>query len=137
MQFENINIDALQRATDYVVGPDGTATVAKTYHAFHAAMQAAFEEGRALGRAEAEQDVEDRLDTAFDEGFEQGSAFQELEDEADAAQAADECYEDGYLDGVADARARPGIADTNVAGILWDRAGDAFDALDELVQDEA
>lgn len=140
MQFAEINVEALKRTTDFIVGPEGTAVIAKTYHVIAAAMQNAFNEGHLAGRAEAEENVEERLDNAFDEGFEQGASFQQLEDEEDTTQTADECFDDGYLEGVDDARRYPGLADATVQAIINERAHAYFEALedtDEFVIDEA
>ncbi|WP_368508122.1 hypothetical protein [Bradyrhizobium lupini] len=133
MQFANINIDALKRATDFVVGADGTAVVANTYHMIAAAMQAAYNEGFVEGRAEAEQDVEERLDNAFDEGFEQGAAFQELEDEFDTEITAKECWEDGFLEAVEESQRNPIEADRRAQVIIAERAADYFEALEEAL----
>lgn len=136
MHFQTINTDALQRATDVFVGPEGTAVIAKTYHMLAAAMQAAYNEGHLAGRMEAEENVEERLDNAFDEGFEQGSAFQETLDEDDHEQAREECYEDGYLEGVQEARACPGFADNKVQQIIFDRADAAMERLEAISDDD-
>lgn len=137
MQFADMNLDALKRTTDFIVGPDGTAEIARGYHAFAAAMQAAYNEGFLAGRTDAEANVEERLDNAFDEGFEQGAAFQELEDEADTEITARECWEDGYLEAVEEAQRNPIEADRRAQVIITERAAEYFEALDELVQDEA
>ncbi|MGY3589330.1 hypothetical protein [Bradyrhizobium sp. USDA 4350] len=143
MQFQNMNIDALAHATQLLVGADATVVIAKTYHAFNIAMQTSFEQGRKAGYELANEDVEDRLDNAFDEGFEQGSAFQKLEDaialaalQDDAEQAIEETFDDGYLEGVSDARRLPKFADDTVQRIINDRADEAFEALEDLTADD-
>jgi hypothetical protein len=140
MQFAELNIDAMKRATDFIVGSEGTAVIAGTYHAIAAAMQAAYNEGYQEGRASEAEANEERLDNAFDEGFEQGAAFQSLEDEEDTNQTAAECFDDGYLEGVGDTLSRPFFASNEVQRILNARAADYFEALeatDEFVIDEA
>jgi hypothetical protein len=99
-------------------------------------LSRAFYAGYELGKLEAEENVEERLDNAFDEGFEQGAAFQELEDEEDTERTANECFDDGYLEGVNDARNHSYFADEEVQRILNSRAGAHYDQL-ELLIDEA
>lgn len=131
MQFGEMNLDALKRSIDFVVGPDGTAQVATAYHQFAAAMQSAYNEGFLAGQTSAEENVEERLDNAFDEGFEQGASFQELADEADTEITAKECYEDGYLEAMEDGYRDVRAADAKVQAIMAGRAARYFEALED------
>lgn len=140
MRNEVMNLDALAAATTLLFGREETAIVAKTYHAFAAAMGAAFEEGRRVGVLQENDRAEGLIDAAFDEGFEAGAKFAQLEAavaEEDATQAIDESFDDGYLDGVDDARRRPAFADDRVQQIINDRADEAFEALEYLAFNDA
>jgi flagellar biosynthesis/type III secretory pathway protein FliH len=142
MIFQTMNVEALARATTLLFGAAETEIVAKTYQAFAAAMQNAYETGRIDG-VHAENDrAEGLIDEAFDEGFEQGARFTKLEmqldaelAEADAEQSIDESFDDGYLEGVADARRIPAFADDRVQQIINDRADEAYEALEAIEDD--
>lgn len=122
MQYESLNVPALQSALNLLLGPQGTEVVAKMYFAFNGAMENAAQEGfrkgfqaaEAVAKEDAEQNIEERIDAAFDNGFMQGSA--QAEEDAD----------DAYIRGVADARARPAEADDNVQDIISERGAYAI-----------
>jgi hypothetical protein len=130
MLIQEMNLDAMKRTLDLMVGPKGTELIALAYKAVNEAMQSAYNEGFAGGqqsgfdaayevaKIDVEVDVEERLDNAFDEGFMHGMA--QAEEDADQS----------YIDGVADARARPAVADENVQEIIGVMAQEALNIPD-------
>lgn len=133
-----VNVEALRRAAEAIVGPQVTDTILRTYQAIDQAMFAGYQ----LGQEDATESVDERLDDAFDAGYaaaEQDYELDASDAEADDAQGNlfDYAYDEGYVSGVADARARPTIADRNVQDIINDGAEEHYEALAEAVQDEA
>lgn len=72
---ENVNVEAMYRAQVLLFGQDATMAIAKMADVIDQAMR----DGYALGTLDAEANVEERLDAAFDEGFDQGVEFAELD----------------------------------------------------------
>jgi hypothetical protein len=91
---QEVNVLALRRSLEAVVGPDQTRVIEGVYQLIDRAMK----DGYDLGRSDAEQDQDNKLDAAFDNGF-----------------------DEGYLAGVGDARVRPEMADQTVREILFDQ----------------
>lgn len=109
-----VNVEALDRAAVAIVGRETTTTILALYKLLDQAMH----DGYALGKYEAEQNVEERLDAAFDNGYEHGS----IEGRAEGhGEGQVEGWDDGYLEGVQDARAHPELADAIVADIISER----------------
>jgi hypothetical protein len=136
MLTQEVNVEAMYLAQKLLLGEDTTMMIAQLADAIDVAMKRGYD----LGRYEAEQNIEDRLDNAFDEGFEQGASYQELVDDEDNEQTAAECFDDGYLEGVDDTLNRTLFAASEVQRIINARAEEFFTALedtDELVIDEA
>jgi hypothetical protein len=122
---QTLNSKALNDALVLMFGQQVTAIVGKLYYTIDRAMKDGYE----LGVLDGVKAVEETADKAFDEGFDQGYD----QGEADGLYEADE----SYIQGVADARARPQLADDNVAQIISLLAKNAingeYDA--DLVQD--
>jgi hypothetical protein len=127
MLFQEMNIDALKRTLDLMLGPQGSEVVAIAYQGVAAAMQAAYNEGYLTGEENgidlatgwAREGAEEALEAASHEGFDQGH---------------DHGYDEGYVNGVADARARPAIADETVQDIINDAAENAINGEVEVEQ---
>src|ERR1700683_3709380 len=68
LMLQVVNVDALSRAADAIVGPEVSKLIAGLYQIIDRAMKDGYE----LGKYEAEQNVEAALDVAFDNGFEFG-----------------------------------------------------------------
>jgi hypothetical protein len=117
---QEVNLIALDAALTALYGAQDHALVAKLYFMAEKALK----DGYDLGKAEAEQNVEERLDEAFDNGWDFGMHDASHDIDTRLAEADD----NGYIQGVADARARPATADTNVAGIVAYQAEQAYDA---------
>jgi hypothetical protein len=116
--LQEVNVEALGRAAEALVGPQATAAIFAVYKLIDQAMF----DGYTLGRIDAERNVEERLDAAFDNGFEEGFAEGYFTTEESISSKWDE----GYLEGVGDARARPAIADETVADIISDLTQNAI-----------
>lgn len=129
MIIQQVNTLALVRAAETVVGTQATQVIEQLYDIIDRAMN----DGYDIGKYEAEQNVEERLDNAFDCGYKVG--YGDLlesrdHDEKDAYDAGvcdgylagsepeGRAYDEGYLDGVADVRTRPSVADSNVVDII-------------------
>ena len=115
--LQTVNVTALEKAAVAIVGTQAFAVITSLYQM----LDQAIKDGYELGRIDAEQNVEERLDAAFDNGFEQGSEFL-----ADAEANEQQAYDEGYLEGVSDARARPDVADDTVAAIISDLTQEAI-----------
>lgn len=134
--LQAVNVVALHRASVAIVGPEVTNLMAQLYRIIDQAMK----DGYDLAKFDAEMNVEERLDDAFDNGFECGVEHAE---EAICSKSWDQ----GYLEGVSDAQRRPEIAEETVTDIvntmMAEAYGDEYDASlvtdsgDEQVQDEA
>jgi hypothetical protein len=91
---QEVNVLALRRSLEAVVGPDQTRVIEGVYQLIDRAMK----DGYDLGFEDGQVDKDNQLDAAFDNGF-----------------------DEGYLEGVADARVRPATADKNVREILFEQ----------------
>jgi len=114
--FQNVNVVALERATDILVGPQVREMITNLYQVIDQAMY--------QGHQMAQQDIQVKLDEAFRDGVEDGRTI-------GYADALFECndWNDGYLAGVRDARAQPAIADETVEAIMAEQAQDAAEDL--------
>lgn len=126
---QTVNGKALNDALNLMFGPDVTGIIGKLYVALDSAMQQGYE----LGNIDGQQKADKAIDAAFDHGWDLGYD----EGEADGLAEAEKADDAGYIRGVADARARPTVADENVVEIISDMARNAingeFDI--ELVRD--
>jgi hypothetical protein len=146
MQFQTMNIDALKRTVDLMLGQQATEAVAVTYKAIEAAMQAAYNEGhldgyelgksytKELAEIDAEEKVEKRIDAAFDNGFMMGQAqaeerYPDQHDAGvrDATVEANTAWANGYLEGI-----NEGYDEGYLAGVQDARARPAI--ADETVE---
>lgn len=112
---QTVNTRALDVTLDALFGPNASQLAGKVYTTVEQAMR----EGYQLGKLEAEERVEERIDAAFDNGFVQGK------DHAEQDQS-EQAWDDGYVAGVDDARRRPSVADCNVQYIINYAAANAF-----------
>jgi hypothetical protein len=110
MNFTTINEQAMIDAATAIVGAEATNAIIRLYQLLDKAMYDGFE----LGQLEAQKDVEAQVDEAWDHGYDTG--------EADSLAEGQEKAEDAYVDGVADARARPELADAVIEQIIAERA---------------
>jgi hypothetical protein len=124
MFTQEVNVDAMFRATALMFGDQAAMILAKLADTIDQAQQAAYE----LGVLKGQENLEAACDASFDNGFENGAAEAGTNDITEA-------YDDGYMEGVRDARANPGLADTIVQDIINDRADEFFEALDEYYWD--
>ena len=112
MNFEYA--DKLTRAADAMISAALEQTVPPAWRAM---VQTAYRAGYEFGREEAETEANIAAAVDFDAGWDKG--YEAGRDEADSA----------YVQGVADARARPAVADEKVA-FLCDK--DAFNGEEQL-----
>jgi hypothetical protein len=130
MFTQEVNVDAMYRATTLLFGDQAALILAKLADTIDRAQQDAF----AAGLAEGQENLHVAADAAFDAGYAEGYAWGSAEgvmqaiDEGDAVDS-EALYDDGYLDGVRDARANPALADETVQDIINDRADEHFEAL--------
>lgn len=103
MQFSTVNETLLIQAAEVAVGHDATEEIIKLYQMLDKAMR----DGYDLGKHEAEQDLEAKVDEAWDNGYDKG-----------VSEAAGAKWDEGYLDGVRDARNAPQMADAMVRDII-------------------
>jgi hypothetical protein len=119
-----VNEPALMQAAVAVVGQEATDAIVRVYKAIDGAMFGAYQ----LGHEDAMESVDERLDEAFDTGFAEGlEAAAEADDSEDDKGTFDHAYDEGYVSGVADARARPAVADQNVQDIINDGAAEHYE----------
>ncbi|WP_316235035.1 MULTISPECIES: hypothetical protein [unclassified Bradyrhizobium] len=126
-----VNVEALKNAMEAAVGPEVTDTIIRVYKAIDQAMFA----GYTMGQQDAMENIDERLDRAFDTGFAEGMAADDEIDDEESPQSStmfDHAYDEGYVSGVADARARPEVADRNVQDIINDGAAEHYDELAQL-----
>jgi hypothetical protein len=126
MFTQEVNVDAMFRATALMFGDQAAMILAKLADTIDQAQQAAYE----LGVLKGQENLEAACDASFDSGWEASGI---ASTEAHSTQA----WEDGYLDGVHDARANPTLADEMVQNIINDRADECFEALEDADFDEA
>lgn len=115
MQISTINETLLIRAATALVGQPVTDAIIALY----LVLDKTSKEGYDLGKSIAEDGVEAAINEAWDHGFETGEA------EAD----------DAYIEGVADARARPAVADENIAYIMSAMTANALNGEYDVVGD--
>jgi hypothetical protein len=120
MFTQEANVEAVYRASELMFGKDASMILAKLADVIDQAMKDGYEQGLMDGL----ENVEASMDDAFDNGFEKG---------ADVSGNTDK-WDDGYLAGVDDARSRPGVADSLVQDILNDRADEAFEAIEDVLE---
>lgn len=114
MNFTTINEQAMIDAATAIVGAEATNAIIRLYQMLDKAMYDGFE----LGQLEAQKENEVLLDEAWDHGYDTG--------EADGLADAQQQAEDAYVDGVADARARPELADAVIEQIIAGQAKHAI-----------
>jgi flagellar biosynthesis/type III secretory pathway protein FliH len=118
MFTQEVNVEAMYRAIGLMFGDQAAMILAKLADVIDKAMVDGYEQGLMDGQEK----FEAACDASFDNGFENGAAEAGTNDITEA-------YDDGYMEGVRDARANPGLADTIVQDIISVRAEEHFDAL--------
>jgi flagellar biosynthesis/type III secretory pathway protein FliH len=134
MFTQEVNVDAMYRATTLLFGDQAALILAKLADTIDRAQQDAYEAGKNEGLMGLHDATETSFDVGYTSGYDQGFAeatMMAMGDSSDAEEARSEAYDDGYLHGVQDARANPALADENVQDIINDRADEHFEALDE------
>jgi hypothetical protein len=121
MFTQEVNVDAMYRATTLLFGDQAAMILAKLADTIDRAQQDAY----AVGVLDGHDNREAACDAAFDAGWEHGEAEGRGVSDANASLAFDE----GYLQGVQDARVSPTYADLNVQDIINDRADEHFETL--------
>lgn len=121
MQFEQLNIDALKRATDAVLGPKGTETLSALYFVINAAMTAAHQDGYRQGFQTAEVQIMDEAHEAVKQAYDMGQGVGYLGGYAEGC-------DDGYMAGVEEQKTMPEEAARTVEEIQADLMQDALDA---------
>lgn len=125
MIIEQVNVAALATVAEFIAGPEAAAKITALYRLIDEAQYNAYQQGVIAGQESREDDVEAAFDEGWDNGYDAGK-----DDGLDAADSA-------YIQGVADARARPAVADENVAASVAKLSQNAlngeYDA--EMVQD--
>jgi hypothetical protein len=109
MILNTVNSTALGLAADLVVGRKAAEAIAAAYKVIDQAQRDAYD----LGLQQGQKQQDEALSSAFDNGWDEAVEYYSLT-EADIERAGDE----GYIQGVADARARPSVADDNVVTII-------------------
>lgn len=125
MFTQEVNVDAMYRATELMFGDQAAMILAKLADVIDKAMVDGYEQGLMQGQV----NLEAACDASFDAGWENGEAEGLLQGEAVSDEIASDAYDDGYLDGVDHARRRPDLADECVQDIINVRAEDHFNAL--------
>jgi hypothetical protein len=133
MFTQEVNVDAMYRATTLLFGDQAAMILAKLADTIDRAQQDAY----AVGLAEGQENLEAACDASFDAGWQFGEEEGRGAGIADVDAQAAEAYDDGYLDGVDRARRRPDLADEMVQDIINVRAEDHFEALEDADFDEA
>jgi hypothetical protein len=109
MQFEQVNLAALEIAIKTAMGPEAPEVVRKLYVNIEHAMRIAYDRGYA--------DCLNDTDKVYDQGFSDGA-----EDDLSYNEGWDAGFEEGetsgYMCGVSDARERPAECDLKVAAII-------------------
>jgi flagellar biosynthesis/type III secretory pathway protein FliH len=127
MFTQEVNVEAMYRATELMFGEQASMILAKLADVIDKAMVDGYEQGL----LDSQENLEAATAASFDNGYALGSAegIMQAQDEADGA----ESYDDGYLQGVADARANPSLADESVQDIINVRAEDHFEAIEDVL----
>lgn len=124
--MQPVNTRALDIALDALFGQNASQLAGRAYLLVVSAMNEGYEQGKAdaqaLAKIEAEANIEERLDAAFDNGFMAGKDQAEVSDE----DAKGDAWDDGYVAGVDDARRRPNVADGIVQDIINDAAANTL-----------
>jgi hypothetical protein len=123
MFTQEVNVDAMHRATALLFGDQAAMILAKLADTIDQAQQAAYE----LGVLKGQENLEAACDASFDNGWEASGI-------AAAEAHSTQAWEDGYLDGVQDARANPTLADVMVQDIINDRADEFYEAQADLFE---
>jgi hypothetical protein len=124
MFTQEVNVDAMFRATALMFGDQAAMILAKLADTIDQAQQAAYE----LGLQKGQENLEAACDASFDNGWDAAGL-------AEAETMGTQAWEDGYLDGVQDARANPTLTDVMVQDIINDRADEFYEAIDEYYAD--
>jgi hypothetical protein len=127
MFTQEVNVDAMYRATTLLFGDQAAMILAKLADTIDEAQKAAYE----LGLAAGQENLQTAADDAFDLGWQFGEAEGHGAGIAGVDAQASEAYDEGYLDGVDHARRRPDLADEMVQDIINMRAEGHFEALEE------
>jgi hypothetical protein len=122
MFTQEVNVDAMFRATALMFGDQAAMILAKLADTIDQAQQAAYELGLQKGQENLEAACDASFDSGYTAGYDQGNGEATLQAEVDVTEIGTEAYDDGYLDGVQDARANPSLADAQVQDIISVRA---------------
>lgn len=123
MFTQEVNVEAMYRATELLFGPQASMIIAKLADVIDKAMVDGYEQGLTDGQ----ENLEAACDASFDNGYDLGAEF--VADCAAAEGTYSEGYDDGYLDGVRDVRLNPALADETVQDIINVRAEAHFESL--------
>jgi hypothetical protein len=131
MFTQEVNVDAMYRATTLLFGDQAAMILAKVADTIDRAQQDAYAAGLAAGQ----ENLEAACDASFDAGWQFGEAEGRLEAEGDIEAEIAASGDEGYIEGVRDARANPAFADEVVQEILTNLAAEHYEALDEYDAD--
>jgi hypothetical protein len=129
MRIVNINEDALFDAATFLVGAQATDAIIKLYQLLDKATVAGYE----LGKLDGERNMHEATNASFDNGYEYGHFDGLTEAMTDINTKLDTANDDGYVQGVSDARARPSVADENVAEIISEMTQHALNGEYEVI----
>jgi hypothetical protein len=130
MFTQEVNVEAMYRATELMFGPQASIILAKLADVIDKAMVDGYEQGLLDGQEK----FEAACDAAFDAGWQNAEEQSNTEAAVDIMAAHSEGYDDGYLHGVQDARANPTLADAVVQDIINVRAEYHFEAIEDVLE---